>query len=118
MTDLASIKEKLRQLTDLDRLKAERGKMTGEIKNFDLHIPLAPQARVRLKTLEKRFKDVRKKIILVQKQIDGEVNKFIKVLRRDAAKRLRSVGITRSKKTSRKATSTSGIKRARKSAKG
>ncbi len=114
-TDLASIKEKLRQLTDLDRLKAELGKMTGEIKNFDLNIHLAPQARSRLKTLEKRFHEVRKRLVLVQKQVDGEVNKFIKVLRRDAGERLRSVGLAGRKKTgkkaSRKSTNATSVKK-------
>lgn len=81
-TDLNSIKSELRKLTDLDYLKKELGQITSEIKNFDLRVKVSPQARGRLKQLEKRFQQIRKSMVALQKQVDGEVNKLIKALRK------------------------------------
>ncbi len=98
--DLNSIKSELRKLTDLDYLKKELGQMTSEIKNFDLRVKMSPQTRARMKQLENRFADIRKKMTSLQKQVDGEVNKLIQSLRKAG---IAPKGTKR--KTSRKKTS-------------
>ena len=90
-TDLNSLKDELKKLTDLDYLKKELGQIASDLKKFDFPMKLTPQAKARLRTLEKRFGEVKKRVQILQKQVDGEVNKFISALRRTANGGLRSV---------------------------
>lgn len=80
-TDLNALKSELRKLTDLDYLKKELNQIKTDIKKFDLRIKVSPQARTRLRLLEKSFQDIRGKVATLQKQVDREVNKLIHTLR-------------------------------------
>lgn len=109
MTDLNTLREQFRKITDLEYLKKELAKITAEIKKFDLHVKLTPQTLERIRALEKRFYDVRKRILALQKQVDTEVNKFKEVIyktRTGAEARLRKVrlSMTSAKPVKRKAT--------------
>lgn len=107
--DLNSIKSELRKLTDLNYLKKELGQIKTEIGNFDLRMKMSPQARARMKQLENRFHDIRKKMTSLQKQVDSEVNKLIQALRRagiapKGVKRKSTRKKASARKTPRKAT--------------
>jgi hypothetical protein len=101
MTDLNSIKKEIGKLTDLDYLKAELNRIAVEIKKFDVHVSLTPQTKDKLDQLEKRFRDVLKTINQMQSQVDREIVKFMKVVKKtrlDAEKKLRSsVGLGKKK---------------------
>lgn len=104
-TDFGAIREELQKLTDVEYLKKELSRAANEIRNFDVDkMNLSPEAKAKLRTLEKRFKEVVKKLRIMEKQVDAEVNKFVSIL-----KKFRSPSATKtskkkaSKKTARKA---------------
>jgi len=103
MTD--EIKSELQRLTDLKFLKTELNRIGTEISKFNLNLKLPPAAKSRLRQLERQLRDLRKRMTSLQKQVDREVNKFVKVLRKTRTQteaRLKKVGISRG--TRRKAT--------------
>jgi hypothetical protein len=100
-TDLNAIKNDLRKLTDLNYLKKELGNIKVDIQNFNLQVKLSPPAKARLKRVEKRFQDLRNRMVGLQKQVDGEVNKFMQVLRKTKDD---IVGRSGKRKTTRKKT--------------
>jgi hypothetical protein len=118
MTDLNSLKTELGKLTDLDYLKSELNRIAAEIKRFDMHVSLSPQAKVKLDRLEKRFRGLLKTITALQKQVDKEVSRFIKIAKKtsvDAEKKIRkSVGLANAKpvKKAAKAAKTTTKKKA------
>jgi predicted RNase H-like nuclease (RuvC/YqgF family) len=116
---IKALKNDLSKLADVEFLKKELVRMTEEIKGFDMHLHMSPQAKRRLRTLESRFHQLKTKIMALQKQVDSEVNKIASILRRsakDATATLRSVTSKRkaTKKTSSKKASTkkAGAKKA------
>ena len=106
--NLKKVKEELIKLTDVEYLKKELGRLANEIKNYDLNTHLTPQAKAKLKTLEKRFQEIRKAVIRAEKQIGSEVNKLVVILRKASAEtqaKVSSMGIGKKKKPQRKASS-------------
>jgi hypothetical protein len=104
-TDLKSITEDLRKLTDLKYIKTELNKVVADLKKIDLHVHLTPQAKSRLKVVEKRFNLLRGRLTGLQKQVDGEVNKFIKILKKtgsDTRERLNKAGLATSPRKSKR----------------
>jgi ATP-dependent protease HslVU (ClpYQ) ATPase subunit len=109
-TDLRSIKAELLKLTDVEYLKKELNRLAAEIRKFDVHnIKLTPQAKQRLKSLEKRFAKIVKVLADAQKQMDGEVHKLMAILQKtkhEAEVKLKPFGFGGAKKkTKRKAAS-------------
>jgi Skp family chaperone for outer membrane proteins len=107
MKDLNTLKKELTRLADVDMLKKELSRLAGEIKDFDVHVALSPQAKSRLTKLEKRFRELMKRLARLQKEVDRSLAKFVKLVRRStgtaAAKKSRR---TTKKKTSRRASTT------------
>ena len=102
---IKALKRDLAKLTDVEFLKKELARIADEIKGFDVHLRLSPQANRRLKTLEKRFHELKLRLTAMQKQVDSEVNKIAALLRRsanEASATLKSVGLARSTKGSAK----------------
>lgn len=108
-TDLNSLKKELSRLTDVDYLKKELNRIAGEIKKFDVHITLTPQAKETMTQLEKRFRDLLNRLSDLQKQVDSNLVKFKKIVTKtqnEAGKKIRvSMGLNKKKATSKKAAS-------------
>ncbi len=125
-TDFGAIREELQKLTDVDYLKKELSRAAKEIRNFDVDkMNVSPEAKAKLHKLEKRFKEVVKKLRVMEKQVDAEVNKYILILKKtrdEAETRLReftgaSAG-SKKKSSKKKATKkTAAKKTVRKAAK-
>ena len=107
-TDLNSIKRELSKLTDVEYLKKELGKIASEIRNYESNVMLSPQAKTRMKQLENRFHEIRKRLTKLEKQAETEIGKIMVAIRKtkeDAERRLRKAGLVKSKKRSKKKTS-------------
>ncbi len=105
--NLRKVKDELVKLTDVEYLKKELARLTSEIKNYDLEAHLTPQAKAKLKTLEKRFHEIRKAVIRAEKQIGSEVNKLLVILRKASAEtqaKVKSMRMGTTKKKARKKT--------------
>jgi predicted RNase H-like nuclease (RuvC/YqgF family) len=97
---IKALKNDLAKLTDVEYLRKELARIAEEIKGFDMHLALSPQAKRRLRALESRFRQLKAAIARLQRQVDQEINKFASILRR-------SVGMAGgAKKTARKAKTT------------
>jgi len=79
--DLNSLKKELGRFADVDYLKKELNRVATEIKNFDFQSHLTPQAQKRLKTLEVRFNEILKAITTIEKRVEGNFTKFMRVVR-------------------------------------
>ncbi len=117
--NLNKIKSELAKLTDVELLKKELHRISNEVRNYDVQANLSPKAKSRIKSLEKRFTDVLKKVTVVQKQVDVEINKIVHTLRvakTEAEKKLKSVSIGKStsKKSAKKTTKKAGVRKATK----
>ncbi len=113
--NISKVKDELIKLTDVDYLKKELARLTTEIKNYDLEAHLTPQAKMRLKTLEKRFLEIRKAVLKAEKQIGSEVNKLLVILRKASAQtqaRVKAMGIGQNKKKTRRKASKKTAKKA------
>jgi ABC-type dipeptide/oligopeptide/nickel transport system ATPase subunit len=87
--------DELIAVKSVDDLKSELVKLGGEIhseiQKFDIHEHLSPQAKEKIKNLESAYTDVLKSLHRVQKQVDREFNKTLRVLkktRKDAEKHI------------------------------
>lgn len=112
--NLKKVKEELAKLTDVEYLKKELHRLANEIKNYDLNTHLTPQAKAKLKTLEKRFQEIRKAVIRAEKQIGLEVNKLVVILRKASAEtqaKVSSIRLGNKKKSQRKASSKKASKK-------
>lgn len=90
--------EDLLKVKNVEDLKSELGKLASEIQTeiqkFDINVHLSPEAKSRLKILEKNYNDVIKAVHKAQKQFDREFNKSLRVLKRtrqDAEKHLKNI---------------------------
>lgn len=108
-TDFGAIREELQKLTDVEYLKKELSRAANEIRKFDVDkLNLSPEAKSKLRKVEKRFHEVVDRLRVMEKQVDSEVNKIIVILkktRKDAESRFRvfaKSGRTATKKTSSK----------------
>jgi hypothetical protein len=105
---LNSIKRELLRLADLDTLKKELKRVATEIKNHEVHINLTPSAARRLEVLEQRFRDLLKRVSELQKQVEGNFEKFVRLVKKSTARKgkksQRSAGKT-SKKAAKKSSS-------------
>jgi hypothetical protein len=103
--DLNSLKKELSRLTDIKYLKKELNRIAGEVRNFQVRdLPLTPQARQRIEQLEKRFRELMKNLAQVQKQVDTNFDKLMKVVRRKGKSRKATAKKAAKKATTRKAT--------------
>ncbi len=112
--NLKKVKEELVKLTDVEYLKKELLRLANEIKHYDLNEHLTPQAKSRMRTLEKRFQEIRKAVIRAEKQIGSEVNKLVMILRKASAKtkaKVSSLRMGKKKKPQRKASSKKASKK-------
>ena len=114
-TDFGAIREELQKLTDVEYLKKELSRAAKEIRNFDIDtLNVSPEAKAKLRTLEKRFKEAVKKLRVMEKQVDAEVKKT----RDEAESRLReftgSSSSTGKKTSKKKATKKTARKAAKK----
>lgn len=113
--NLKKVKEELIKLTDVDYLKKELLRLANEIKNYDLNEHLTPQAKAKMKTLEKRFQEIRKAVLRAEKQIGSEVNKLVVILRKASAEtqaKVSSMRLGGKKKTTKKTTRKASPKKA------
>ena len=78
--NLNKIVQELSQWSDLKHLKKEAQKLSQEIANFDIHSHLNPNARQKIKRLEKRYKELMKSIAQAQKQFDRDFNRTLRYL--------------------------------------
>ncbi len=82
-TDFGAIREELQKLTDVEYLKKELSRAAKEIRNFDIDkMNVSPEAKAKLHKLEQRFKEAVKKLRVMEKQVDAEVNKYIQILKK------------------------------------
>jgi hypothetical protein len=85
-TDLSSLKKELSRLTDIRYLKKELSRIAGdvrkEVRKFDVHVHLTPQAKERLEHLEARFNEVLKALRDLQKQVDSNLDRFVTMVRK------------------------------------
>lgn len=72
------IKSELNKLADVTKLSDELRKVANEIRNFDFHTVLTPQAQERVKAFEKRYGEILKTVHQAQRQVDREVNKILR----------------------------------------
>ena len=100
-TDLASLKKEFARLTDVQELKKELGRLSAEIRKFDLStaIPAAQRAR-----LDKRYRELRKRLAELQDRIDSSFAKVTSFVRQAAGRSTSTARSTSQKKSSRKAT--------------
>lgn len=72
------LKTELNKLTDVAKLKQDLQKIASDIRRFDFHTVLTPQAQERVKQFEKKYSDLIKTVHQAQRQVDREVNKIIR----------------------------------------
>lgn len=104
-TDFGAIREELQKLTDVEYLKKELSRAAKEIRNFDIDkMNVSPEAKAKLHKLEQRFKEAVKKLRILEKQVDAEVNKYIVILKKFRGKAVAKTSKKKAtKKTARKA---------------
>lgn len=90
--------EEVLKAKSLEDLKSELTKigtdLQKEINSFDINAHLSPEAKARVKKLEKRYNDVLKSVHKAQKQFDREFNKAMRTMKstqKDAEKRLNNI---------------------------
>lgn len=110
-TDLTSLKsdlkkefKRLTEVGDLGKLKSELNRLANEIRNFDLTaaIPVAQRTR-----LEKRYRQLKKRMFELQKQVDQTFAKVTALIRRSGSAKKAT-----SRKAVRKSKSKLGVKSA------
>lgn len=109
--DLNLLKSELSRLTDIKYLKKELNRIAGEVKKFDVHRHLSPQARERLEALEERFRDLLKTLQDLQKQVDANLERLLETMRSfrgNTGRKKKAKRTTKktAKKTTKKAAST------------
>jgi hypothetical protein len=107
-TDLNSLKKELKRLADTPYIKKELHRLAGEIKKFDLSASLTPQARQRLTRLERRFREVLKRLAEIQKEVDSSFESFVKLVRKNRGTSSAARGSAKKKTSKKKATRKAG----------
>ena len=115
-TDLNSLKKELGRFADVDYLKKELGRVATEIKKFDFQSHLTPQAKKRLQTLEQRFNEILKAITSLEKRVENNFTKFMRVVRTKTSEAQKAAQNTAKKvaKKSMKSAKSAGKSAARK----
>lgn len=113
--DLNVLKTELSRLTDMKYLKKELNRIAGEVKKFDVHRHLNPQARERLEALEERFHELLKNLQDLQKQVDANLERLLKTMRGLRGGKTVKRKTTKKKATARKATAKRASKAKKKS---
>lgn len=103
-TDLNTLKKELSKLTDINYLKKELNRVAKEIRRFEMHLNLNPQAKERLKALEERFQNVMKALVDLQKQVDAKVERIVKLVRKKTSPSKKATAKKATRKTTKKAT--------------
>lgn len=107
-TDLNSLLDELRHLTDSNYLKKEINRVAAEVKNFDVKKNLSAKTQRKLAKLEKRFRDLIGQLHEFQRQVDSNLQKLMSKVRSKAKKapvratKKRTKATTRKKKSSAK----------------
>jgi hypothetical protein len=78
------LRGELNKLADVNKLKADLQKIANEIRKFDFHTILTPEAKERVKTFEKKYADLIKTVHQAQRQVDREVNKILRQVKGSA----------------------------------
>src|SRR3954471_14990845 len=78
------LKSELNKLTDVQKLKEDLQKIASELRKFDFHTILTPDAKERVKTFEKKYADLIKTVHQAQRQVDREVNKILRQVKGSA----------------------------------
>jgi len=78
------LKGELNKLTDVAKLKQDLQKIATEIRKFDFHTILTPDAKERVKAFEKKYAELIKTIHQAQRQVDREVNKILRQVKGSA----------------------------------
>ncbi len=100
--------EELLKVKNLDDLKSELTKVAAEIQteiqSFDINEHLSPEARTRLKKLERRYNEVMRGVHKAQKQFDREFNKSLRVLKRTRQDAEKQIQMLKTKVTKHRST--------------
>ena len=113
---IKALKADLAKLADVAYMKKELNRITAEIKKFDVHLHLSPQAKKRLKLLEKRFQQLKVRMFALQKHVDTEVDKITALLKKSAAEATATWHSVRASSTRKSKTSTRKTKASSKKA--
>jgi hypothetical protein len=87
------IRREISSYTDLNKLKTELSRLKEDISKLKVRDFLSPASEKKLKRLEAKYGDVLKSVHRAQRQLDREVNRFMRKLkthRQDAEKKLES----------------------------
>ena len=75
------IRGELQRLANVEALKSEVHRIGAELRNFDIHSVLTPNANDRVKAFEKRYGELMKTIHVAQRQVDKELNRILKQIK-------------------------------------
>lgn len=75
------IRNELQRLADVDSLKSEVHRIGAEIRNFDFHSVLTPNAQDKVKNFEKRYTELMRTIHQAQRQVDREINRILRQIK-------------------------------------
>jgi hypothetical protein len=78
------LKGELNKLADVNKLREDLQKIATEIRKFDFHTILTPDAKERVKTFEKKYAELIKTVHQAQRQVDREVNKILRQVKGSA----------------------------------
>ena len=75
------IRSEFNRLADVEKLKGEVSRIGTEIRKFDYHSVLSPNAQTKVKNFEKRYTDLMKTMHQAQRQMDREFNKLLRQIK-------------------------------------
>jgi hypothetical protein len=78
------LRGELNKLADVGKLKQDLQKIASELRKFDFHTILTPEAKERVKTFEKKYAELIKTVHQAQRQVDREVNKILRQVKGSA----------------------------------
>jgi hypothetical protein len=75
------IRNEFQRLADVEQLKGEVARIGTEIRNFDYHSVLSPNAQTKVKKFEKRYTDLMRTLHQAQRQMDREFSKLLRQIK-------------------------------------
>jgi hypothetical protein len=72
------LRAELNKLSDVGKLRQDLQRIASDLRKFDFHTVLTPQALERVKTFEKKYSDLIKTVHQAQRQVDREMTKIIR----------------------------------------
>lgn len=76
------IKKEATRLSNIEAIKKELAHLKAEIKKIDVRVHLKPSTKKRLKDFENRYNQLLNSLNQAQRQIDRELTKGLKILKR------------------------------------